>query len=253
MGLELFGLCLYAYLAGAVPTPYLIARLVKGIDLRNYGSGNVGGSNVIRQLGKRWFVPLTAIEFLLKGLSPTLLAYLILADDFPSGPRASFLFLCVPLLALIGNNWSVFLRFQGGRGLMVVCGITLALVPVLFLVTITVYLIGWRVSRNSAVWALVAIVLLPILAWVPGGAMTLDWQGLWLLGRDGISSLPGRNESLVISVLGCAILGVVVLKRLVGNSLSFPEDVSTNRVILNRLFKDRDVDDREKWVGRTPD
>ncbi len=253
MGLELFGLYLYAYLAGAVPTPYLIARLVKGIDLRHYGSGNVGGSNVIRQLGKRWFVPLTAIEFLLKGLSPTLLAYLILADDFASGPRASLLFLCVPLLALIGNNWSIFLRLQGGRGLMVVCGITLALVPVIFLVTITVYLIGWRVSRSSAVWALVAVALFPILVWVPGGAMTLDWQGLWLLGRDGISSLSGRNESLAISFLGCAILGVVVLKRLVGNSLSFPEDVSTNRVILNRLFRDRDVDDRENWVGRTPD
>ena len=253
MGLELFGLCLYAYLAGAVPTPYLIARLVKGIDLRHYGSGNVGGSNVIRQLGKRWFVPLTAIEFLLKGLSPTLLAYLVLADDFPSGPRASLLFLCVPLLALIGNNWSVFLRFQGGRGLMVVCGITLALVPVLFVVAMTVYLIGWRISRNSAVWALAAVALLPILVWVPGGVMTLDWQGLWLLVGDGPSSSSGTSESLAISFLGCAIIGVVVLKRLVGNSLSFPEDVSRNRVLLNRLFRDRDVDDREKWVGRVPD
>ncbi len=253
MGQELFSLYLYAYLAGAVPTPYLIARLVKGIDLRHYGSGNVGGSNVVRQLGKRWFVLLTAIEFLLKGLSPTLLAYLVLADDFPPEPRAFFLFLCVPLLALIGNNWSVFLRFQGGRGLMVVCGITLALVPVLFVVTITVYLIGWRASRSSAVWALVAVALLPALVWVPGGIMTLDWQGLWLLGREGTISAPGTSESLAISFLGCSILSVVVLKRLVGNSLKFPDDVPRERVLFNRLFRDRDVDDREKWVGRVPD
>ena len=253
MGLELYGLYLYAYLAGAVPTPYLIARLVKGIDLRHYGSGNVGGSNVVRQLGKRWFLPLTAIEFLLKGLSPTLLAYLFLADDFPSAPRASLLFLCVPLLSLIGNNWSVFLRFQGGRGLMVVCGVTLALVPVLFAVTMTVYLIGWRVSRSSAVWALVAVALLPILVWMPGGVMTLDWHGLWLLVREGFISPSETEESLALSFLGCAILGVVVLKRLVGNSLGFPENVSRNRVLLNRLFRDRDVDDREKWVGRVPD
>lgn len=253
MGLELLGLYLYAYLAGAVPTPYLIARLVKGIDIRQYGSGNVGGSNVVRQLGKRWVVPLAAIEFLLKGLSPTLLAYVILANDFPAGPRTSLSFLGVPLLALAGNNWSVFLHFQGGRGLMVVCGITLALIPVLFLVTMTIYLVGWRVSRSSAVWALVAVALLPLLSLAPGDILTMDWQGMWSLACDGLLIPSGRDESRAISLMCAVILCIVVLKRLLGNSLKFPQDVGTSRVLFNRLFRDRDVDDREKWVARVPD
>ena len=253
MGLDLFGLYLYAYLAGAVPTPYLVARLVKGIDIRQYGSGNVGGSNVIRQLGKGWLVPLAVMEFLLKGLSPTLLAYIVLADNIPAGPRTSPLFLSVPLVALVGNNWSAFLRFQGGRGLMVVCGITLALAPILFLVAMAAYLAGWRVSRSSAVWALVAVALLPVLVWAPGGILLLDWQGLWLLARDGVLSASGPNETLAMSVFCGAVLCVVVLKRLVGNSLMLPDDTSKGRVLFNRLFRDRDVEDREKWVGRVPD
>jgi glycerol-3-phosphate acyltransferase PlsY len=253
MGLELIGLYLYAYLAGAVPTPYLIARLVKGIDIRQYGSGNVGGSNVSRQLGKGWLVPLAAIEFLLKGLSPVLLAYFVLTGQMAEDLRTSPFFLSVPLVALVGNNWSVFLRFQGGRGLMVVCGMTLALAPLLFSVALTVYLVGWRLSRSSAVWALIALALLPLLALAPGGILTLDWQGLWLLALDGALSSPGPKESVAISCFGGAALGLVVLKRLVGNSLEFPENVSRSRVMFNRLFRDRDVDDREKWVSRIPD
>ncbi len=253
MGMELLGLYLYSYLAGAVPTPYLIARLVKGIDIRQYGSGNVGGSNVARQLGKGWAVPLAAIEFLLKGLSPSLLAYVILADDFPAGPRTSLLFLIVPLLALVGNNWSVFLRFQGGRGLMVICGITLALLPVLFLVTMTIYLVGWRISRSSAVWALIAVALLPLLSLAPGSILTVDWQGLLSLARDGTFAASGPNESLVISLMCGAIFCLVVLKRLVGNCLKLSQDVPRSKVLFNRLFRDRDVEDREKWVGRVPD
>ncbi len=253
MGLELLGLYLYAYLAGAVPTPYLIARLVKGIDIRQYGSGNVGGSNVVRQLGKGWLAPLAAIEFLLKGLSPALLAYLLLNDQMAAGLRTSPLFLSAPLVALVGNNWSVFLRFQGGRGLMVVCGMALALAPLLFSIAMAVYLVGWRLSRSSAVWALIAVALLPLLALAPGDILTMDWQGVWLLVRDGVLSSPESKESIAISCFGGATLGLVILKRLVGNSLEFPENVSRRKLMFNRLFHDRDVEDREKWVSRMPD
>ena len=253
MVLELAGLYLYAYLAGAVPTPYLIARLIKGIDIREYGSGNVGGSNVIRQMGRKWVVPLAAIEFLLKGLSPSLLAYLVLADEVSGPLRAYPLFLGVPLLALVGNNWPIFLRFQGGRGLMVVCGIVLALAPVMFPLGMLVYLVGWKVSGSSAVWALVAVAILPVLSLVPGGITALDWQGVFTLAFDGTLSPSGSDEVTAISLFCGAILCLVVLKRLVANSLQFPESVSTSKVLFNRLFRDRDVDDREQWVGRAPD
>ena len=253
MALELIGLYLFAYLAGAVPTPYLIAWLVKGIDLREYGSGNVGGSNVMRQLGKKWFVPLAAVEFLLKGLSPAALGYLVLGDQLSADLRSSLLFLSIPLLALVGNNWSAFLRFQGGRGLMVVCGMTLALAPLLFLTAMAVYLAGWRISGSSAIWALIAVALLPLLALTPGGIMTLDWPGVWLLASEGVVSDLGAREPFAISLFCLAILGIVMLKRLTGNSLGLPQEVAPGRVLFNRLLLDRDVKDRETWVNRVPE
>ena len=252
MYLELLGLYLYSYLAGSVPTAYLIARIVKGIDIREYGSGNVGGSNVIRQLGKKWAIPLAGIEFGLKGLSPVLLAYLV-AEQVPELQSTSALFFLSPLIALAGNNWSVFLGFQGGRGLMVVCGMLIALAPLLFLVAFTLYLVGWRVSKSSAVWALIALLLLPILPHLPGGVLALDWAGL----LDSIANgLPGQSlqaRSVALSWLGLAILGLVVAKRLLSNTLSLPGDTSRSRVLLNRLIHDRDVENRESWVNRAPD
>lgn len=252
MYLELLGLYLYSYLAGSVPTAYLIARFVKGIDIREYGSGNVGGSNVIRQLGKRWAIPLAGIEFVLKGLSPVMFAYL-LAEQIPELQRTSPLFLLSPLIALAGNNWSAFLGFQGGRGLMVVCGMLIALAPLLFVTAISIYLVGWRISKSSAVWALIAVLLLPVLPHLPGGVLAIDWPGIWsaVMADSAFQSLPA--QSVAMSWFGLAILGLVVAKRVMSNTLSFPSDTSKGRVLLNRLIHDRDVDNREIWVDRAPD
>lgn len=249
---ELLGLYLYSYLAGAVPTPYVIARLVKGIDLRNYGSGNVGGSNVIRQLGRRWFIPLALIELFLKGLSPVFLG-LFLIDHTPGLHRESFLFYLAPLLALAGNNWSVFLRFQGGRGLMVICGMLGALAPLLFLAAITVYLVGWRTTGSSAVWALLVVALLPALALLPGGYLIVDWGGLagWLAGGPFTPAPAGY--AAVLSWYCGGILALLVLKRILANSFGFPDDLPRRKVLLNRIIRDRDVDDRAEWVSRVPD
>ena len=62
----------YAYLAGAIPTAYLIGRFVKGIDIRDYGSGNVGGTNLFVHVGKWWTIPLGVVE--LPGLYPKIVS-----------------------------------------------------------------------------------------------------------------------------------------------------------------------------------
>ena len=252
MYLELAGLYAYSYFIGAVPTPYLIARLVKGIDLRQYGSGNVGGSNVIRQLGKKWFLPLTALEFALKGLSPALVG-LVLLDDVAGLHRASPWFLPAPLLALVGNNWSVFLRFQGGRGLLVICGMLVTLTPLLFLGAILVYLLGWRLSRNSAIWALVAVAILPVLALVPPRYLAAGWGDILTALSGGPFPPVMVSDALMLGCFCLAILAVVVLKRLLSNSLVFPQDLPRKRVLVNRFLQDRDVDDRSAWLSRAPE
>ena len=249
MYLELLGLYSYSYLAGAVPTPYIIAKLVKGIDLRQYGSGNVGASNVARQLGKNWVVPLTIIEFLLKGLSPVIAATFVF-DQVAGLNRNSALFFAVPWLALLGNNWSIFLRFQGGRGLMVVCGGLIATLPLLFAAGIAIYLVGWRITHSSGIWALISLAALPVLAYAPGGYWVADWPALWdwLAGR-GWSGMSAN----VISWYCIAILTLVIAKRILANTFSFPKDLPRSKVLFNRLIHDRDVDNRMEWVNRIPE
>ncbi len=251
MSLEIAGLYIYSYLIGAVPTAHIIARLVEGIDLRQYGSGNVGASNVVRQLGKKWVAPLSLLELLFKGISPVLIG-LVFLDYVPGLERTSPLFLTAPLLTLVGNNWSVFLGFQGGRGLLVICGMLLALAPLLLTAAILIYLVGWLATRSSGVWVLAAGASLPLLALTPGGWMTLDWSSLGLLLTDPESFTIPAGAAFVLSCYCLAILASVVLKRLLTNSMAFPQDVSRRKVLFNRLFRDRDLDSRTEWVSRVP-
>ena len=252
MYLEILALYAWSYLAGSIPTPYLIAKLARGIDLREYGSGNVGGSNLVRQLGKKWIPPLVLVELAVKGFSPFVIGLLLFGSPVELPTLSLCLFLGGPLLALVGNNWSVFLRFQGGRGLMVVCGMVAALAPLLFLAAISVYLAGWRVSRSSAVWALLAVALLPVLALLPGGVLVVGWSGLVdLLAGGSLKPLPG-GYAAVISCFGACILVIVLVKRGLSNSPAFPEGLPRRKVIFNRLVRDRDVDDRSEWISRIP-
>ncbi len=105
--MEIAGLYLYAYLVGSVPTAYLLGRLCKGIDIRSYGSGNVGGTNLAHQIGKQWLLPPGCFDILVKGASPVLIAHYLLGWEL-----GSLVMLGAPILSILGHNWSVFIRFQ---------------------------------------------------------------------------------------------------------------------------------------------
>jgi glycerol-3-phosphate acyltransferase PlsY len=122
--MELLGLYLYAYLVGSFPTTYIIGKLLRGVDIRRYGSGNVGVTNLSHHVGKRWLAPLILFEMLVKGASPVLVGRFLLGLEL-----ASLTLALVGLLTIAGNNWSVFLRFKGGRGIAVAGGTLLALTP----------------------------------------------------------------------------------------------------------------------------
>lgn len=222
--MELAGLYLYAYLIGAVPTAYIIARLVKGVDIRRYGSGQVGGTNLVRCAGKVWLVPVGLFELLVKGASPVLLAQYWLGLD-----RGSLELVVAPLLALAGHNWSVFLNLHGGRGIAVAVGALLALSPLLLAGFLAVFGVGWLITRSAGIWTLVGLGLLPV------------WAAL-------------AAEPVVIIWYCVVLLALVVLKRLLSDGASLPVGGSARRqVLLNRLFLDRDIADRDEWVRREPE
>ena len=88
-----------AYLVGSVPSAYLIGRLIAGIDIREYGSGNVGASNVSVHVGKKWVAPIAFFDVFVKGLLPVYLGGSALLD---LGPTAQAM---AALAAMCGHNW----------------------------------------------------------------------------------------------------------------------------------------------------
>ena len=219
--MDIAGLYIFSYLVGSIPTAYIIARLVKKVDLRRYGSGNVGSSNLFYHVSRKWVLPLGLFEVLIKGALPVLAGHYLLGLE-----RTSGWLMVAPLLAITGNNWSVFLRLQGGRGIAVASGTLLALSPLIFVLAFVVAVGGWAITRNSGVWVLIALVLLPV----------------WALLID----------PLAVSLYCVGLLALVVLKRLVSNWTPLPEDLPRRKVLVNRLLRDRDVDDRAQWMDRVP-
>jgi len=109
-----------AYLIGSIPVAYIFGRVLKNIDIREHGSGNMGATNAFRVLGKG---PGTAVLILdiLKGIIPVTL----LANIFGLGDALSLVIISVATVA--GHNWTIFLGFKGGKGMATSLGILIGL------------------------------------------------------------------------------------------------------------------------------
>jgi glycerol-3-phosphate acyltransferase PlsY len=182
----------------------------------------VGGSNVFYHVGKAWIVPLGAFELFAKGAGPVWIGHYVLDLGFDS-----YVLMGAGLVAVAGHNWSVYLKFTGGRGVAVAIGVMLALAwPVLALFA-AVGAIGWLIFRSSGVVVFVSLLLTPVWAWV-----------------------LGKPTSVIVLTLG--MIGLISLKRLLSNFTPPPAGVPVWSVLLNRLFRDRDIEVRKDWVSRKP-
>jgi glycerol-3-phosphate acyltransferase PlsY len=206
----------YAYVLGSTNMSYLAGRLVKGIDLRKVGSGTVGASNVWYNVGRYWIFPIGVFDLFVKGMSPAIVAR---ALDLDLGVQV-----VASLLSIVGHNWSVFLRFQGGRGVAPIVGSLIALGRLELAVFIVVTTAGWRSTKASGVWVLLAFACLPFLS--------LYWD---------------RPIAVVWLMVG--ILAITTVKRLASNSLA-NTGVPLPQLLVNRLLFDRDIADHDAWVRR---
>ena len=148
-------LVIAAYLLGAIPFGLLIARLQKGIDIRDHGSGNIGTSNVLRTLGKRAAL-LTLVGDLLKGYLPVLAGSLW-------GVSQPWVVIA-GAAAVIGHNWPIYIHFRGGKGVATSFGAALGIVPAAAGLALLVYLLVAAIARYTSLAALVSSASL--LLWV---------------------------------------------------------------------------------------
>lgn len=154
----LIGFLVIAYLIGSFPTSYLVGRL-RGIDLREHGSGNLGATNTFRVLGPWAATPVLVVD-VLKGFGP---AALFTAWD---GTGQARLAVAYGLAAIIGHVWSVFLGFRGGKGIATGAGVLLALAPLTTIVALLVWIGVVSLTRMVSAGSLVAATLVPFLAWL---------------------------------------------------------------------------------------
>ena len=126
MEIQVIGLILAAYVLGAIPFVYLLGR-ISGVDLRDEGSRNVGGTNLFRTVGPLSGV-LGAVLDIGKGVAPVLAARALDFNDGVAGLAA--------IAAVTGQCWPVFLRFHGGRGISVVGGAIIAFTPLTFFLAV---------------------------------------------------------------------------------------------------------------------
>ncbi len=138
-------LAVVAYLIGGVPTAYLLGRRLRGVDIRALGSRNVGAVNAFKQLGWKIGLLVLAID-VGKGAGLTMLA--TAAGIGAWGVSA------VVVAATVGNNWSPYLRLSGGKGVAVVFGISLVMVPLLSIAAFPFAVIGFVITRGL-IWGFV--------------------------------------------------------------------------------------------------
>ena len=158
-----------AYLAGAVPFGFLIAR-ARGVDIRTVGSGNVGATNVFRSVGKGWGI-LTFVCDALKGFLPAFFFPALARAWTGIEPPAVFAMLC-GMAAIVGHNWPVFLRFKGGKGIATSAGALLGAAPPAVGVGLAGWLVVFLLTRYVSVASVAAAALVPAAGW-------------WLYGRQG--------------------------------------------------------------------
>ena len=148
-----------AYLLGSIPTGYLVA-LLRGVDLRAHGSGNIGATNAFRVLGKGpgTFVLLADA---LKG-SAAVLWMPEVAAKMGGGTPSDSLPLIAGVASILGHNYTCWLRFKGGKGIATTAGVMATLVPLGLAITFVVWLIAFLTTRYVSVASIVAAIVLPI-------------------------------------------------------------------------------------------
>jgi glycerol-3-phosphate acyltransferase PlsY len=148
------------YLLGSIPFGLIISRRKAKIDIRNYGSGRIGGTNVLRTLGRKAFLMVAGLD-IAKGALAVIIAGLIIGNDYIIIGNSGLGLLSqvlAGLAAVVGHIWPVFLKFKGGRGVATFIGGLIALFPIAGLLGGEAVIIGAGLSGFASLGSIIGVV-----------------------------------------------------------------------------------------------
>lgn len=222
MIIEFILLILGAYLLGSVPAAYLVAKWRRGIDIRQYGSGNVGAANISATVSKRWSIPVTIFD-IGKGALAVWIAQRLGLEAYQQ--------VTVGICTIIGHNWPIFLRFRGGRGVFTSLGVITMLSPKLGLIILVMpYL--FAPIRQVAFGVTLALFSLPFFSWFLSEPLDIE-----------------KRLPITLGFVALALIGL--LRRLMAPRTPLSKSVHPVELVFNRLLFDRDIRDRKAWISQS--
>ena len=179
--LNLIVIVILSYLVGSIPTSIIISKMVRGIDIREHGSGNAGGSNVFRVLGWKYGVLVIILDSL-KGALAVIVVSRLYFGSFPFPNATPFddftlVQIIAGISAVFGHIWTVFANFKGGKGIATSLGFLVAIITVDLLLALAVFSIVVLVSRYISLGSVLAAISVPIIMVVRENIFNVDISG----------------------------------------------------------------------------
>jgi acyl phosphate:glycerol-3-phosphate acyltransferase len=149
-----------SYLLGSIPFGYLAGKFAR-IDIRKFGSGNVGATNVVRVLGKKYGYPVFALD-LLKGFAAVRISMLMATGPPPEWTSAEIFGIAAAISCVIGHLYPPWLKFNGGKGVATAAGALFALAPIVGAIGVVIWMVTFWVTRYVSLASVTAAVALPV-------------------------------------------------------------------------------------------
>jgi glycerol-3-phosphate acyltransferase PlsY len=171
VGLIVLAFCALGYLFGSFPAGYIAGRMA-GVDVRTLGSGNIGATNVLRVLGKRWGYAVFFVDAF-KGFAAVRLTFFFVKGLPTAQPYAEYFAILTAVMCIVGHTFPVWLGFKGGKGVATSAGALFGLMPLVVPFVVLIWVIVFETTRYVSVASIVAATSLPIVV-----GLALRWEFL---------------------------------------------------------------------------
>ncbi len=203
-------ICILYYLIGSIPFAYLVVRFRYKKDITSEGSGNVGTLNSYEITGSKKTGLIVLILDLMKGVLPALILIFLF--------KLQFNLISLPLILLVtGHNYSIWLKFKGGRGLATSAGIAIVINFSMLLIWCVIYLLIYKIKKNIHIANIIATIFMPLIAVLPGNFIVrFNYQ------------YSGTQEYYGIFFAFWCIISLIILSKHIEPLVSFVKNKNQN-------------------------